>query len=485
MSDCREMLVRYADYAPGVCSLLAAKLGPQYLFLEHSSRKAELLDCQVFIIALPQQSAEIFPACLQLLNQAVRLPDAPLVVALLRDPDATLPNVAIKHGAFDYWRVDQSLEELRLMLRRACDFHRMTVELTRLRCALISEQFSDLQSSGAPRMDALLSLASRVALTDATVLITGETGTGKEVLARAMHAASRRAREPFAPVACCSLPETLIESELFGHERGAFTGAAGIRKGRFEAVGTGTLFIDEVGELPMSMQVKLLRVLQERKFQRLGSNHDQEMHGRLIFATNRNLALMVADGTFRADLYYRLNTIELHVPPLRERRNDISVLAYAFLHQFTEKHGRAACKLSCAVLSILDAYDWPGNVRELQNVIERAVIMCDGPEVQVQHLPKHLHGYNTPGAIDHDTEHVTSSFEEEVRAFKRQLLLRALAGHNNNKVRTAQALGMARSSLHRLIEELHVDSAAGQGHKRLMPFPSPAAIEQKTAKLAS
>jgi transcriptional regulator with PAS, ATPase and Fis domain len=279
--------------------------------------------------------------------------------------------------------------------------------------------------------------------------VTGETGTGKELLARAIHKASPRSQAPFIAVSCSSLPETLIEAELFGHERGAFTGANVARKGRFEAAEQGTIFLDEIGELSPGLQVKLLRVLQERSFERLGSNQSRPMEARVICATNRNLKELVKAGLFRADLYYRLNTIELALPPLRERRDDIAVLAYSFLQTYTEKHRSRAQRIAAGAMHTLEEYEWPGNIRELQNVVERAVVICDGPEIRMEHLPSHLASTQEP-EID------TPSFDEEVKSFKRRLIYRVLSDNGNNKLQTARTLKIARSSLHRLIDELEI-----------------------------
>jgi DNA-binding NtrC family response regulator len=297
-------------------------------------------------------------------------------------------------------------------------------------------------------MRPVFSLASKVAPTDANVLITGESGTGKELLARSIHLASPRASQPFVAVACSSLPETLIEAELFGHEKGAFTGANALRVGRFEAAGEGTIFLDEVGDLAPTLQVKLLRVLQERTLERLGSNASVLMEARVICATHRDLQQLAKEGSFRLDLYYRLNTVEINLPPLRERRDDIVLLAHTFLQGFSQRHRRDVRRISAVALCALEEYNWPGNVRELQNVIERAVVVCDGPEICIEHLPSQFAAWTEQEA--------GSSFDEEVRNFKRRLILRTLAECGNNKVQAARYLKIARSSIHRLIEELEI-----------------------------
>jgi DNA-binding NtrC family response regulator len=220
-----------------------------------------------------------------------------------------------------------------------------------------------------------------------------------------------------------------------------------LRIGRFEAAQNGTIFLDEIGELPLHVQVKLLRVLQEREFERLGSSQSRPLNARVICATNRNLQEMVKQGTFRLDLYYRLNTVELRLPPLRERCEDIPMLAQAFLADIAERYEATARRFSPVVLAVLAEYDWPGNVRELQNVIERTVLMCDAPEIRLEHLPAHLSGMGSG---------VSEKFEDEVRRFKRRLIHRTLEKCRNNKVEAARSLGIARSSLHRLIDELEI-----------------------------
>jgi DNA-binding NtrC family response regulator len=352
------------------------------------------------------------------------------------------------YGAYDCFVETSSMEELRVVLRRAIEFHLLKQEVEKLRSSQqINGSFHPIIACG-PKMRAILEFSSKVATTDATVLLTGETGTGKEILARAIHDGSARSAAPFVPVCCTSLPETLIEAELFGHEKGAFTGAFAARQGRFEAAGKGTIFLDEIGDLPPELQVKLLRVLQERSFERLGSNQSRPMEARIICATNRDLRSMVKQGLFRADLYYRLNTVEIHLPPLRERREDISALAHTFLHFYAQKLARPVQRMSLMVIVALEEYGWSGNIRELQHVIERGVVICDGPELGIEHLP--------PDFCELIQETNTNSFEDEVKNFKRRLVIRALIENQNNKVQAARFLKIARSSMHRLIEELNI-----------------------------
>ena len=306
-------------------------------------------------------------------------------------------------------------------------------------------------------MALVLRFAAKIAGSDAKVLITGETGTGKEVLARAIHEASLRASRPFVAVACSSLPESLIEAELFGHERGAFTGAVSARRGRFEAAERGTIFLDEVGELTPGLQLKLLRVLQERTFERLGSNQARPMEARIICATHRSLGDLMNSGGFRADLYYRLNTIEIELPPLRHRQDDVPLLASHFSQRYAQHHDRSARRISPAAMGALTRYHWPGNIRELEHAIEHSVVLCDGAEIQLEHLPGTVRRWSLGG------EHDTLPFDREVRRFKRQLVQKGLERCGNNKVRAAHLLSISRSSLHRLIGELGIENNTPRG----------------------
>jgi DNA-binding NtrC family response regulator len=430
-------------------SLLAEKLGEEFALLPAEAEdRSQLANCDVIVVGLAQSGSAKFAAALATLQAIVRHPAVAPVVVFVSTPDRQAMREAISAGAYDCFVESSSMEELRIVLRRAAQFREMTLEIERLRSTAPSlGDFSALLGAD-EKMRAVFLLAKKVAATDANVLVTGESGTGKELLARAVHNASPRAKEPFVAVACSSIPETLIEAELFGHEKGAFTGATSARRGRFEAAGRGTIFLDEIGDLSQAMQVKLLRVLQERSFERLGSNKAVPMEARVICATNRNLKELVQSGAFRLDLYYRLNTLELELPPLRERRDDIRLLAIAFLQMYGERHQRPALRLSAPALFVLEEYEWPGNVRELQNIMERAVVICDGPEIRVEHLPSQFAG--TEG------EAAASSFEDEVRAFKRRLIQRTLVEYHNNKLQAARSLKIARSSLHRLIEDLDI-----------------------------
>jgi transcriptional regulator with GAF, ATPase, and Fis domain len=298
-------------------------------------------------------------------------------------------------------------------------------------------------------MQEVFSLAQKIAPCDVNLLITGETGTGKELLARAIHHMSARGARAMVSFSCANLPESLVEDELFGHEKGAFTGAFAQRHGRIEAAHHSTLFLDEVGDLGIGLQPKLLRVLQERSFERLGSNNTQNVDIRLICATNRNLSELVQQEKFREDLYYRLNVVEMHLPPLRERRDDIPLLAQHFLEASAEQFKKKAKRFSQPALHVLEEYAWPGNVRELSNVVQRAVVLSDGHNIDVSQLPASMRGCEIPL--------VSRSYEEEVRDFKRRLVLRTLRECGWRKAESARTLGVARGYLHRLINLLGIE----------------------------
>ena len=293
--------------------------------------------------------------------------------------------------------------------------------------------FSHIVGTSGPMRQVFEQIA-RVASTNTTVLIRGESGTGKELIAHAIHYSSARARKPFVKVSCGALPDSLIESELFGYERGAFTGATTRKKGRFELADGGTLFLDEIGDVNLSTQVKLLRVLQEREFERLGGTEPIQADVRLVAATNTDLEKAIAAGTFREDLYYRLNVFTIFVPPLRERRTDILLLADHFLEKYAIEHGRSIKRISTPAIDMLMAYHWPGNVRELQNIIERAVLVCDGAVVHGHHLPPTLQTSEASGTV------TGMSLSGAVAAYEKDLIQDALKTTRGNRVRAAMLL---------------------------------------------
>jgi Nif-specific regulatory protein len=284
------------------------------------------------------------------------------------------------------------------------------------------------------RMRQVYEQITQVAPTNTTVLIRGESGTGKELIAHAVHYNSPRAKRPFIKVSCAALPETLIESEMFGHEKGAFTGAQALKKGRFELADGGTLFLDEIGDLSPTLQVKLLRVLQEREFERLGGTSTIKVNVRLLAATNRDLEEAITRGAFREDLYYRLNVFSIFVPPLRERRDDVLLLGEHFLDKYAREHGKPIKRIATSAIDMLASYHWPGNVRELENTIERAVLVCEGQVIHGYHLPPTLQTAEGSGTVPQ------VSLTESIEAFERDLIQDALKTTRGNRAKAAKLL---------------------------------------------
>ncbi|HEX4900360.1 MAG TPA: sigma-54 dependent transcriptional regulator, partial [Pyrinomonadaceae bacterium] len=294
-------------------------------------------------------------------------------------------------------------------------------------------------------------LISKVAPTDSTVLISGESGTGKELVARAIHRSSKRADKPFIAVSCAALAETLLESELFGHEKGAFTGALIQKKGRLELADSGTIFLDEIGDLSLSMQTKLLRVLQEREFERVGGTQTVKIDVRLLAATNRNLDEAITRGTFRQDLYFRLNVVRLKMPPLRDRREDIPLLANYFARKYAEKCARKILGISPEARRLLESYDWPGNVRELENAIERAVVLGSTDYILADDLPEPVLEHDAPSSGEG-----SASYHEQVVQMKKQMIIDAMKQCHGSYTAAAKLLHLHPNYLHRLIRNLNL-----------------------------
>jgi Nif-specific regulatory protein len=298
---------------------------------------------------------------------------------------------------------------------------------------------------------------SRVAPANTTVLIRGESGTGKELIAQAIHYHSPRAKKPFIKVNCAALPETLIESELFGHERGAFTGAENRKKGRFELAHGGTLFLDEIGELSPAIQVKLLRVLQEREFERVGGTDPVRVDVRVIAATNKNLEKALEDTSFREDLYYRLNVFPILIPPLRARKADVLLLADYFAEKFAREHQKSIKRISTSAIDLLTSYHWPGNVRELENTIERAVLLADGEVIHGHHLPPTLQTAEATGTV------VSASLGTAVEAFERSLIEDALKSSRGNRSKAARLLSTTERVISYKAKKYGIDPARMRG----------------------
>ena len=373
------------------------------------------------------------------------------VVVLADDRLRSTASDLVRQGAYGYQRRPPSIRELRLMLRRAYESSliKPTSEPEAEQTAVVpSDRDTMVGSSAAMRQ--VHQLIDCVANIDASVLVVGESGTGKELVARAIHTRGSRARKPFVAVSCGAIPETLIEAELFGHEKGAFTGTVAAREGFFEQAGDGTLFLDEIGELSHYTQVKLLRVLQQREFSRLGSNKLIPLRARLVFATHRDLADLVAEGKFRQDLYYRINVMKIETPSLEEHAEDIPQIAAHFLRQYANSFGKQVTGIDAAAMALLQNHDWPGNVRELENVMQQAVIMADGRQIMASHLPAHLREGASSG-VEMGELLPSGSFERQLRDYKIRLAEAAIREHNGNKTLAARSLSISRAYLHRLI----------------------------------
>lgn len=429
-------------------------LNSDYRVLEASCRKEavkllqqETIDVVVSDLHLPPRLEDISEGLA--IIEVARDTDPPAqVVVITGTDDKSAAREAVKRGAYGFFEKPLDGAEVLHIVNQAARLRRLEVENARLQDELVGARGFGRLIGLSHALEKTLKQARAVANTSATVLIIGENGTGKEMLARAIHEESQRANCPFIAVSCAALSETLIESELFGHEKGAFSSALYARMGRFELADGGTLFLDEIVELTPNVQVKLLRVLQERAFERVGGNKTLSVDIRLIAASNRDLEVEVNGQSFRRDLFYRLNVVPLVLPPLRERREDIPGLAAHFAAKAAEKHGRATPQLGQELIDSLNEYDWPGNVRELENLMERLVLLDQQPTLGLEFLPEKMQHVLPAQGVP-----IEKSFEGAVRAFKKQLIVGALDAEGGNKVAAARRLGISRSYLHRLIGE--------------------------------
>ena len=389
---------------------------------------------------------------LQLLARLLGREPKPIVIMLTAYGNVETAVEAMKRGAYDFLAKPVNLDRLELLLTRALAERQLGVENQRLRAQLDSKYgFANIIGTS-PAMQAVFDTIRHVAPTKATVLIQGESGTGKELVARALHQASPRREGPFVPVHCAALAPTLLESELFGHEKGAFTGAVERRRGRFEMADGGTLFLDEIGEIEPSLQVKILRVLEERAFERVGGSETVTVNVRLVAATNKDLRQLVADGKFREDLFYRLFVVNLTLPPLRERDGDIVLLTQHYLKTLAAENGKSVPTLTAEAMDALTAYSWPGNVRELRNVIERMVVLNSTGKLNLDDVPATVR----QGA--HDSGRDATRAGRVLRDAERQLIEDALRQHRGNRTKAAQHLGIIRRTLHRKLNEFGLRS---------------------------
>jgi DNA-binding NtrC family response regulator len=392
-----------------------------------------------------------------------------LARALEVDPDAAVIMVtghgavqsaveAMRAGAFDYLLEPLSSNDvLRLAVQRAADRRRLVQENRRLRQPLAPLVGLDNIVGKSPAMEGVFELVRRAARSDANILIQGESGTGKELIARAIHGNSPRAAEVFVPVDCAALPDALLESELFGHERGAFTSADRTKPGMIEVAHRGTLFLDEIGELPLALQPKLLRALQERQIRRVGSTKFLGVDVRLVAATNRPIAEQVQKREFREDLFYRINVITIPLPPLRDRVGDAVLLAHHFLRRYGRNRERPSDGIDTEALGLLESYPWPGNVRELQNVIERACALAEGATIRARDLPEHVRGRGRPTpAIPGRDVPLATAREAWLRTFAEEYLTDLLRRHKGNVSQAAKTAQVDRKTLHRLLAKHRV-----------------------------
>jgi len=382
---------------------------------------------------------------LQLLEKINRLEAPPPVIFITGQGTIETAVQAMKLGAYDYVSKPVNLDRLMLLITKTLENKNLKEENVRLKKRL-KESLPEVELIGsAPAMKKVIELAMQVAPTKATVLIEGESGTGKELITNLIHYHSPVAHGPFVKVNCSAFAEGVLESELFGHEKGAFTGAINTKKGRFELADTGTLFLDEVGEMPPSIQVKLLRFLQEKTFERVGGTKTMKVDIRIISATNKNLEELIREGKFRDDLYYRLRVVKFEVPPLRKRTEDIPLLVASYLRKFSDLHGIPITGISDEAMAAIMAYNWPGNVRELVNCIESCVVMARGKSIDLESLPEYL----TYKTIDADTDMEGGLLQEQ----ERQTIGEVLSETGGDKTKAAKILGIGLRTLYRKVEK--------------------------------
>jgi len=379
-------------------------------------------------------------------------PTIPVIILTGHGTIETAVN-AMRNGAFDFITKPVNLGYLTQLVNRALSNRELVLKHRQLQEEV--ERLKRRQKAGSligksSHMQKILQMIDQVAATRASVLITGESGVGKELVADAIHELSNRREKPYIKVHCAALTESLLESELFGHERGAFTGAVAMKRGRFELAHTGSLFLDEIGEISQQVQIKILRVLQDKKFERVGGEKTQEVDVRIISATNRDLKSEIEEGRFREDLFYRLNVVNIHVPPLRERKDDIPLLVSAFLKEFSEENQKEIEGIDSKANLVLYNYNWPGNIRELRNCIESAVVMAKAPIITSDDLPPTVNSGS-------DSDYIKIDIGSSLADAERDMIQATLLHENGNKSKTADVLGIGRKTLHRKIQEYKLE----------------------------
>ena len=388
---------------------------------------------------------------MELMDRLLKRPDPPVCIMMTAYGSVDTAVEAMRRGAYDFVTKPVNIDRLEMLVRRSLRERTLSRENVELKREVVKSRAPDRMIGRSSAMERVFETIRQVAPSKATVLITGESGTGKEVAAKAIHALSLRAEKPFVAVHCAALSPQLLESELFGHEKGAFTGATERRIGRFEQAAGGTLFLDEIGEIDPSVQVKILRVLGERTFERVGGNQTLQADVRLIAATNRDLAAMVAEGTFREDLYFRLNVVPLTMPPLREHREDIPLLVNTFEKELAREHDKPARRFDPAAMECLEGYGWPGNIRELRAAVEHAIVLGAGTELTLRDLPSTLRAAAEPGVREG---------ELNLARTEEALIGKALSECAGNRTLAAKKLGISRRTLHRHLAQLGISKHA-------------------------
>ena len=457
MSMTKPMVLIVDDEKPTRDGLRAALEDRYEVYVaEDAAAAMDLLEKESFAVLLtdfrlPNEDG------MKLITRAKSLSKPPICILMTAYGSEEVAVEAMKRGADDYIAKGRmQIDELEMRIARALRSQTLEVENVTLRQQLDTKFGLDHIIGDAPPMREIFEIVQQVAPTRATVLILGESGTGKELIAKAIHQLSPRARQPMVTVHCAALSPTLLESELFGHEKGAFTGAHERRIGRFEQAQGGTLFLDEIGEIDATIQIKLLRFLGERTFERVGSNKTLSADVRLVTATNKNLAALVKEGKFREDLYFRLRVVELSLPPLRERREDVPLLAQVFLKEFVEENGKRIQDFTTDALEALRIYRWPGNVRELRTAMEHAVVLCRGNTITLRDLPANVRS-NEGGDAGDTGKPAPAKDKLTVHEAERELVVRALKECGGNRTLAAKQLGLSRRTLHRKLHEYHLE----------------------------
>ncbi len=389
----------------------------------------------------------------QLLEKLLQIQPSAKVILLTAYGTVEDAVKAIKKGAFYYLQKPVNLDELEILVKKAFSSKQLEEENRELKKELFAQKFDDGELvAESPKMKELLKTVDKIAQSQSTVLIEGESGTGKELIAHRIHRLSQRAQAPFIPVHCAALTDTLLTSELFGHEKGSFTGATERKQGRFERAHQGTLFLDEMGEISKDTQVKLLRVLQEGEFERVGGTKTLQVDVRVLAATNRHLLDEVKKGNFREDLYYRINVIYLKVPPLRERTEDIPPLVQNFIRQFSKANGKKITGIDKKAMDLLIAYNWPGNIRELKNIIERMIVLSSEGMIGADLVPDDIQSFSPRTHTGSELVNQTGSLSD----VEKELIEKTLRAQRGNKSSTAHALGISRRTLYRKLEEYKI-----------------------------